>query len=129
MNNKAKNLHELFPECENMTHDEMFDILQKCETQCKKFYNDDYDYMVFVKTYHKNMQTEYKKLYAYYHGIVNGDIINNMDKNLQSIILFENLIKYVYMRGMKARITKEVQKIIDECVEQSKPQPPTHETT
>lgn len=53
MNNKAKNLHELFPECENMTHDEMFDILQKCETQCKKFYNDDYDYMVFVKTYHK----------------------------------------------------------------------------
>lgn len=123
--NRVKNLYEMFPECSDMPHDEMIDILSKCENQFKTMFNKDFDYELAIKAYYRYIDKNYETLYAWYHMITEGDLCDTWSKEKQSMVAFENLIKYVYMKGFKARLFKEAKQLI----EQMSPHPPTHETT
>lgn len=123
--NRVKNLYEMFPECSDMPHDEMIDILSKCENQFKTMFNKDFDYELAIKAYYRYIDKNYETLYAWYHMITEGDLCDTWSKEKQSMVAFENLIKYVYMKGFKARLFKEAKQLI----EKMSPHPPEHETT
>lgn len=124
--NRVKNLYEMFPECADMPHDEMIDILSKCENQFKTMFNKDFDYELAIKAYYRYIDKNYETLYAWYHMITEGDLCDTWSKEKQSMVAFENLIKYVYMKGFKARLFKEAKQLIEKCHHTP---PPEHETT
>ena len=110
----AKHLHELLQGCE-LSKDEMIELLIKNDKQQHDFFKFcNFEHNVFIKKYTGALERNYKTLYAFKHAIQYGDLSDKEQSEEQDIAL-ELLFLYGYMRGYKAR--------------QSKPQPPTHETT